>query len=154
MRSSDLAVGHTRTALGWAAGAGLFMGIALLAGHPQSAMFVFYGSIAFALFRYFTGDREQAKRRLGALAGILAVFTLVAAGLAAAQLLPSLEYMRLSTRAGLGIDATGGGLTPYDLLQLVLPQVGAPLPHCTSARCRSGLPFTPSSGLRSGLRRS
>ena len=34
--------------------------------------------------------------------------------------------MRLSTRAGIGIDVAGRGLTPYDLLQFVLPQVSVP----------------------------
>lgn len=121
-----LAAERSRGALGWALVAGLLMGVALLAGHPQSAMFVFYGSIAFALFRYFSSNGNHGGRGLWRIAGLLGIFALAAGGLAAAQLLPALEYMRLSTRSGLGIDATGGGLTPYDLLQLVLPQISAP----------------------------
>jgi hypothetical protein len=116
-----------RSWVGWTLLAGLFMGMALLAGHPQSGMFVFYGSISFALFRYFTRAKEPGRRPLRPIAAALALFAVSAAGIAAAQLLPSLEYLRLSTRTGLGIDAAGGGFTPYDLLQFVLPQVAAPV---------------------------
>ena len=115
-----------RTAIGWTLVAGLLMGIALLAGHPQSAMLVFYGSVAFALFRYFTAERSRAGSPVGPIAGALALFSLVTLGIAASQLVPSLEYMRLSTRAGMGIDAAGRGFTPYDLFQFVLPQVSVP----------------------------
>ncbi len=118
--------GRRRTAYGWILLAGLLMGVALLAGHPQSAMFVFYGSIAYALFRYATVEGPGGVRPVHHIAAALLVFALVAGGIAAAQLLPSLEYMRLSSRAGLGIDAAGKGFTPYDLLQLVLPQVAVP----------------------------
>jgi hypothetical protein len=107
--------------------AGALYGVCLLAGHPQSALLVGYAALLFAVFRAVPLFRSRRWRgRVGALAAMLA-FLPIGAAVAAAQLLPSLEYMRLSTRAGLGIDAAGGGFTPYDLIQFVLPQVGAPV---------------------------
>ena len=48
----------------------------------------------------------------------MSILPLVALGLGAAQLLPSLEYMRLSSRASIGFQRAGGGFVPSDLLAL------------------------------------
>jgi hypothetical protein len=47
---------------------------------------------------------------------------------AAVQLLPAWEFMGLSTREAIGYVEAGGGFHPYDLLQLILPAVGVPVP--------------------------
>jgi hypothetical protein len=96
--------------------AGLAFGLALLAGHPQSAMYVFYVSAIYFAFRACTrGVRWQP--------AVLAfgLFALLGFGLAAAQLLPSLEYMRLSARAQANYNEMSGGFPRQDPIQLLLP---------------------------------
>lgn len=129
LAASALAAGSARRALAWILAAGLALGISTLAGHPQSSLLVLYGTVAFALFRLFLPKLAGLQavspwRRLG-LIGLLVV---VGLGVAAAQLLPSLEFMRLSTRAAGSFDEMGSGFTPYDLIQFVLPAVGVPFP--------------------------
>jgi hypothetical protein len=96
--------------------AGLAFGLALLAGHPQSAMYVFYVSAIYFAFRACTrGVRWQP--------AVLAfgLFALLGLGLAAAQLLPGLEYMRLSARAQANYNEMSGGFPRQDPIQLLLP---------------------------------
>ncbi|MFN2165165.1 MAG: hypothetical protein ACK2U9_02765, partial [Anaerolineae bacterium] len=130
-------------ALRWAVAAGLALGVALLAGHPQSALLVAYGSLAFGLFRFWPRAAEAPSRRDDSGASprserglkswrwplvLLAVFGLVGTALAAIQLLPSWELVRLSTRATLSFDEAGSGFTPYDLLQPLFPALGGNVP--------------------------
>ncbi len=121
----------------WAGGAGLVLGVSFLAGHPQSSMLVLYGALAFALYRTWPGlasgraAEAGTKRLLGRWArplGLLVLFAITGCGLAAVQLLPSWQFMALSTRAGIGFDEAGRGFTSYDLLQVILPAVGVPFP--------------------------
>jgi hypothetical protein len=96
-----LEVGATRLVSGnrraWAAfaGAGLVFGLSVFAGHAQSAMYVLYASLAYLLVRLWRGRNW---RQILAAAGL---FVAVGVGISAAQWLPSLEYMRLSTRSGM-----------------------------------------------------
>ena len=55
-------------------------------------------------------------------------FSPSALGVAAVQLLPSLEFMLLSTRTSLGFNEAGGGFMPFDLMQIILPAVGGQFP--------------------------
>ena len=96
--------------------AGLAFGLALLAGHPQSAMYVFYLSALYFAFRAFT-DRVRWPSAVMA----FGLFALLGFGLAAAQLLPSLEYMRLSARAQASYNEMSGGFPRQDPIQLLLP---------------------------------
>ncbi len=129
LAASALAMGHHRRTVAWILTAGLALGVSTLAGHPQSTLLVLYASAAFALYRLFAPKETglqviSAWRRLG----LIALFVAVGLGVAAAQLLPSLEYMRLSTRAAGSFEEMGSGFTPYDLIQIVLPAVGVPFP--------------------------
>ncbi len=125
--ASHLAADRARRAILPVLLAGLVFGVALTAGHPQSALLVGYAGLAFAVFRAFQMARARAwPAVLGRLAALVAFLPLGAA-LAAAQLLPALEYMRLSTRAGLTIDAAGSGFMPYDLIQFIFPQIATPV---------------------------
>jgi len=102
-------------------GGGLLLGISVLAGHPQSASFVLYGVGLYLLFRLYEVYRSaglSAARRLLWIPFLLAAF---AAGLAAVQWLPTLEFMRLSTRASMSYDTASGGFSPQDILQILLP---------------------------------
>ncbi len=97
-------------------GAGLALGMAILAGHPQSAMYVTYTALLY--FAFLAWLQRRAWRKLVVL---LAVFILTALGLAAAQWLPSLEYMRLSIRASASYQWIAQGFNPRDAVQMLIP---------------------------------
>jgi hypothetical protein len=115
------ATNDRRSATSWSIAAGLLLGISILAGHPQAAMLVGYGSLAFALFRLLSFSSV-----LGL--GLVTLFGLVGLGIGMVQLLPSWEFMHLSTRTRISFAEAGSGFTPYDLLQLILPAVAVPFP--------------------------
>jgi hypothetical protein len=121
--------------------AGLAFGCSILAGHPQTAMHVFYASIAYFAFKMWrrrpssthalwtpppspapTPTLPQPWRRgLGrGLAGIL-VFILVAFGLAAVQLLPTLEFIALSPRAAIDYETAAWGLFWHEMVSFLFP---------------------------------
>jgi hypothetical protein len=108
-----LAAGHPRP---WVAfmGAGLGLGMAILAGHPQTATYILYASLAYALFRTW---RVRPRRR--SVAG-LGLYVLVGLGLSAAQWLPSLQYALLSSRAGMTYQDASGGLPLIELRHMLL----------------------------------
>jgi len=120
-------------------GAGLCLGLVFLAGHPQSALYVVYLSVAYLIFRSFhpqrlsasvdqLGDKSVWKKWAQIRYGLL--FLLTGLAVAAAQLLPSLEYARLSVRTEIAFWKLAGGFPPRDLLQMLIPgsvSVMAPL---------------------------
>ncbi len=96
--------------------AGLFWGVSLLAGHPQTSMYVFYTALLyfiFAAWRY----RVRWQRALLAFVFMQAI----GFGLAAVHLIPGIEYMRLSVRAQISYDEVAGGFARQDITQLLLP---------------------------------
>ena len=123
--------GDVRASVRWVLAASLLLGLAFLAGHPQSALLVVYAGLAYGLFRFWPRDArpsQQGWRPWLRIAGLLALFLAVGAGVAAVQLLPSLEFMLLSTRTSLGFNEAGGGFMPFDLMQIILPAVGGQFP--------------------------
>lgn len=103
---------------GWLALAALALGLSLLAGHPQTTLFLLYVLITYTIHR-------AARVRSRWLPAILALGVTLALGfgLAAVQVLPGLEYMGLTVRSEMGVDALSGGFPFRDLLVLVLPNV-------------------------------
>lgn len=112
----------------WAVAAGLTLGVALLAGHPQTGMLVAYGSLVYGLYRFWPWPDARHPAAWRKPLGLLALFGLSGLGVAAVQLIPSWEFMALSTRARLGFEEAGRGFTTYDLLQIIFPQVGGQFP--------------------------
>lgn len=134
--------------LGYVAWTGPAFALAILAGHPQTVMYIFYLSLAYALFMAFRG-RPLAGNRLnrlnnkaGALAmaaqtrskprllnwqlgGIVLLFWVISLGLgvviAAAQLWPTLEFIRHSLRADLSFQAVSQGLPLSELVSILYP---------------------------------
>jgi hypothetical protein len=96
---------------------GAVFGVALLAGHAQTALYLFYVAAAWYAFR--AAGRGHPRWR--SLFGGFGVFAVTAGGLAAVQLLPSLELMRLSIRASAAYQDLAVGFALKDLLQVVLP---------------------------------
>ncbi len=112
--------------------AGLVWGLALLAGHPQSALILAYLSAAYLLFLALAPARTSLNtqhisqvpawnhlwRRL-VLPALLVLLTGLA--LAAIQFLPAMEYTRLSVRAAGAYEKMAGGFPLTDMIQLLLP---------------------------------
>lgn len=93
--------------------AGVVMGLSLLAGHPQTSLFMIYFALAFLAYRLWGHPRSFI------LAAVL--FGLVAGGLAAIQLLPGLEYLQHTTRQTMSFDDKGNGFPYIDIAQVLFP---------------------------------
>ncbi len=82
--------------------AGLALGVSFLAGHPQTTAYTLLALVVTGGFLAVGAARSDAARpRLAAALARLAASLLVASGLFAVQLLPSLELLSLSERASL-----------------------------------------------------
>jgi hypothetical protein len=100
----------------WLVGAGGAAGMLLLAGHTQTALFGFYLAAAYALWRARAVGRTWPTALLGAVAPLL-----LGAALAAVQLLPTLEFVALSTRDRLPYDEAAYGYELKALAGTLLP---------------------------------
>jgi hypothetical protein len=117
--------------------AGATLGLALLAGHPQSYLIVGYVSVAYLLFLWVgkgagahgRKDEDLSRFRIHGVyfsrlvkaVPALFIFLLTGLGLAAIQFLPAVEYTRLSVRAKGTYEEMSGGLPITDLIQILLP---------------------------------
>lgn len=99
----------------------LIVTCAVLAGEPQSFVF---SACASAVAGAFVLRRSSVRGRdLAELAGVLGVSAIIVAGLAAIQLLPTLELLRESGRTG-GLsygEAVAFDLRPVRLVHLLIP---------------------------------
>jgi hypothetical protein len=95
---------------------GLSLGLGILAGHPQNAMYLLYTSAAYLAWRAWPW-----RRRGGAPWRRLVAALLLAAGLSAAGWLPAAELLRLSNRAVADYETLANGFPPRELLGAVLP---------------------------------
>jgi len=108
-----------------AAALALGTGLGILAGHPQSALYLVLLTIAYAVWRLWpralagpgwTRAARHSARRWLLVAGGLAL----GAGLAAAGWLPALQYMRLSNRAAIDYAAVAHGFPPRELVGVLV----------------------------------
>ncbi len=113
--------GNRRRSSAWLTLGGLGLALSALAGHAQTFLLAFYTVLAYLIFTFFPAWRRATAGEKVRLAARLLLLPAVGLGAAAAQWLPSVEYMRLSTRAHLGFAQAGGGFLYSDLLALVLP---------------------------------
>ncbi len=103
-------------------GAGVALGVAALAGHPQTLMFVGYASVIYFVWRARQNSNSPSARNWILRFGLdLSLVLFIAAGIAAAQWLPSLEYQMVSTRAALSWKDAASGFPTLDPLQMILP---------------------------------
>lgn len=103
--------------------AGTALGLALLAGHPQTALFALYLSLAWLGYRLWLAGARAWRPWLARFVLASAVIGLVAGGLAAVQLLPGLEYLRHTSRDALPYAEKAHGFPLRDLAQIVFPGV-------------------------------
>lgn len=100
----------------------LALGMAVLAGHPQSALYLLYATAAYALWRAWPwqaalpATRRAAWARLAAAAGLGAL-------LSAAGWWPAAEYLAVSTRAQAHYAMLAHGFPPRELLGIALAGV-------------------------------
>ncbi|MBA3532070.1 MAG: YfhO family protein [Ardenticatenales bacterium] len=104
-----------------AALAALFLGLALLAGHPQTALYLCYLAAAYALFQITQAPLARSQRLLAG--GLLVVPFVLGVGLALMQLLPTTHFISLSTRQSLDYEFVQSGLNWEEMLGLFLPKV-------------------------------
>lgn len=101
--------------------AGLGLALAITVGHPQALAYVAILAGVYLLWRArSTGWRWR--RVLGA----MVLWVGVGLGVSAAQWLPTLEFLRLTPRAGSSYDWASGGLVLRDLLEVLLPGLTTP----------------------------
>jgi hypothetical protein len=136
---------YLRPSLSNTLAAGLVWGVILLAGHPQSAMFVFYTFILYVMFLIIAHRRQRGSPSTSqpthklptplsppltphsplptpySLLLTPTLVLLIGLGLSTIAWLPGLEYMRLSVRAAGLYDKMAGGFPIYDLIQMLLP---------------------------------
>jgi len=96
--------------------AGAILGIAALAGHPQTFLFVVYASAI-----YFFWECRHHSHTLPHYIIRLAIMLFIAAGISAAQWIPTLEYQMLSTRAVISWAEAARGFPTLDPIQMILP---------------------------------
>jgi len=105
--------------------AGLLLGIQILGGFPQIAFYTIIGVFAFILFHAIIVFKEKDLRDVSRLGVGLIIIMGIAFSLAAVQVLPTLEFTMLSTRAG-GLNyefATYDSLHPKELFSFLIPDI-------------------------------
>jgi hypothetical protein len=117
-----------RFSLRWALAGGLALALAILAGHPQLLLFQLYGLALYSVYRLWELRRTPRAAVHAALLG--AVMGALGIGLAAIQLVPSLEFLQLSDRAASSYQFTAAGFSPFEIvLDSLAPRItgGVPL---------------------------
>ncbi len=107
---------HRQNRSRWLIAAGTANAVVLLAGHTQSAMFIFYTVAAYSIVR--GGTQALAWRKIVA---IVVVPPLIGLCLASIQLIPTIEFVFLSTRDRLAYDAAAYGYQLKALPGILLP---------------------------------
>jgi hypothetical protein len=98
---------------------------ALLAGHPQTAMYVVYTAVAYGLFLAWSTRRPKSKpwvpEFLWRASYRLGLPLVLGVALAAVQFVPTLEFIFRSTRAGLNYEAVAWGFPLAEITHLLYP---------------------------------
>ena len=102
----------------WLILTGVALGLSWLAGHPQSSFFITYALLAYLAYRLYVLRLSWTRFIIGA-----ALFGIIAFAVAAIQLIPGVEYLILTTRAGFGFDSKANGFPFQDIVQFVFPRV-------------------------------
>ncbi len=96
--------------------AGAALGVAALAGHPQTLLFVLYVSAI-----YFFWESQHHSHTLLHYISRFIVILFIAGGISAAQWIPTLEYQAVSTRVAISWAQAASGFPTLDPLQMILP---------------------------------
>ncbi|MEM7030680.1 MAG: hypothetical protein AAF629_14030 [Chloroflexota bacterium] len=122
MLSRCLSAGRPLRMLGFNVGwTSLFFALAILAGHPQTVLYIFYLTLAYAIFHSIfqvstSGIFSRIKPVL-----LWGISVSLGCFLAAAQLWPTLEFIGHSLRADLSYEAVSLGLPLSELVSILYP---------------------------------
>jgi hypothetical protein len=111
----------------WAIAAAVTLAIDIVAGHPQLLLFQLYGLTIYLAYRVW--QAWPARRAAVSMIGLYGLFGILGFSLAAIQLLPTYEFMRISDRASADYKFTAVGFSPFEfLLDAVAPRIIGGLP--------------------------
>jgi hypothetical protein len=99
---------------------GVVLGIAALAGHPQTFLYVVYACGIYFVWRVTRREWDGVWSFIFRLLPF-ALTLFVAAGICAAQYIPTLEYQTVSTRSAMSWSEASRGFPTLDPLQMILP---------------------------------
>ena len=106
-----------------AAGAGVFLGFAALAGHIQPLLYIVLTLGLYFLYHVYAHRNQRWPALLHA-TSLLALTLVIGLGVAALSLVPSYEMSRLSLRTDLGYEqASQYSLPPVGLIGLLVPAI-------------------------------
>jgi len=96
------------------------LALSVLAGHPQTAMLVIYSTVAYLIYQSWRAGAQRGIAWAYQTARDIVLLGVVTVAFSAVQIIPSLEYMRHSTRADLSMTVAGSGFPLPDIVQFVL----------------------------------
>ena len=105
--------------------AGLLLGIQILGGFPQLSFYTIFGVLLLGFYKGLYFLKHQSPKEAGVLVIGLLLILILGFALSAIQILPTIEFAKLSTRSG-GVDyafATYESLHPKELLAFILPDI-------------------------------
>lgn len=97
---------------------GFALGMSWLAGHPQTSFFLTYLLLAVLAYRIYAARRPVWMWLAGA-----AMFGVIAFGMVAVTLLPGIEYLIQTSRAGFDYADMSHGFPLNELVQIIFPGV-------------------------------
>jgi hypothetical protein len=105
---------------------GLFMGIAILCGHPQITLYMFFTLALFAIYKFFFVIKENGfkfQKKVFEFIGLAAAPFILGIMLGAIQLLPTFTISGLSERAVMTYNSTlEGSLGYHQFFTLIAPK--------------------------------
>jgi hypothetical protein len=105
--------------------AGIAFSFAILAGHPQTAMYVAYATLAYGFFLAGTARQTQSwiskERYLLRAVALILLPLILGLLLAAVQLVPTVAFIQRSTRASLDYDSVSWGFPLAEMTHLLYP---------------------------------
>jgi hypothetical protein len=111
----------------WAVAAAVLLAVDIAAGHPQLLLFQAYGLTVYLAYRVW--QAWPRRRAAATMVGLYTLFGVLGLCLAAIQLVPTYEFMRISDRASADYKFTAVGFSPFEfLLDAVAPRVIGGLP--------------------------
>ncbi len=106
---------------------GLILGLVMLSGHPQTALYIIFFlfcTTIFATVRDLRSDRDEPKKSLPAALGGALAAVLIGVGLFAVQYLPSQELAERSQRAEMTYEqSVDGSIEMKQLVTLIVPKI-------------------------------
>ncbi len=99
----------------WVLLSGSFFGLSILAGHTQTSMLTGYLAISYMVYRLWGLHWRK-------ILSVLILWAIIAVGLSAIQILPTLEFQQYTTRAEFGFEEKGVGFAWHEIGMMLFPR--------------------------------